>query len=435
MYNIQYTMFLEENQECSPVVTGLAEKHLSVFRILVIDFFLEKWYNKLNTILRMEGGSPMEYILKHFNTSLIKFTAKADCADPEYQIIWVNEEKRNLLPLDFEATAEGIDRWIRHRTIPKNRAFVHDFLAKCGLNLNRPMNIVSVCKGLSLNDCYWVTAEETGEPFEKVNLYENPISNTLASLVFTGYGSSIRSSLISSPEFTTNGMLPKCWRRVGGKIYLYKGAASGAANTGNEPYSEFYAAQIARIMHIDAVPYNLSRWKDTLCSTCELFTGLDYAYMPVGRIIRSGGMKAVRNYYESLGEQFVSALDNMILLDAVICNTDRHFGNFGFLIDNHTNTIAAPAPLFDHGNSLFNLAGRAAWESDDALAEYVSTLVPCVYDDFVEEARKVLNPARKEKLRHLLAFRFERHTRYNLPNARLAMIEKQIQTRARMLLG
>lgn len=217
--------------------------------------------------------------------------------------------------------------------------------------------------------------------------------------------------------------------------YLYKGGTSGASNTGNEPYAEYYAAQIAEAMGIDAVAYNLSKWKDTLCSTCELFTGLDYAYMPVGRIVKSGGMKAVREYYESLGEQFVSALDDMILLDAVICNTDRHFGNFGFLVDNRTNRIAAPAPLFDHGNSLFNPAGRGAWESDEALDEYVSTLVPSVYDDFLEEARSVLTHERKEKLRHLLAFRFKRHSRYNLPGSRLTMMEKQVQKRAKLLLG
>lgn len=376
----------------------------------------------------------MEYTLRHFDTPLLRFAAKADSADPEYQITWVNEEQKHLLPLDFEATSEGIDRWIRHRTIPKNRAFVHDFLAKCGLHLNRPMNIVAVCKGLSLNDCYWVTEADSGERFERVNLYENPISHALASLVFTGYGSSIRSSLLSSPEFTTNGMLPKCWRRISGKIYLYKGGTSGASNTGFEPYSEYYAAQIAQVMGISAVSYNLSRWKDTLCSTCELFTGLDFAYMPVGRMIRSGGMKAVREYYRGLGEGYVSALDDMVLLDAVICNTDRHFGNFGFLVDNRSNRIAAPAPLFDHGNSLFNLAGRAAWESENALEEYVSSLVPCVYDDFMEEAQAVLTPERKEKLRHLLNFRFTRHSRYNLPVKRLAMIEKQVRKRAKILL-
>lgn len=102
------------------------------------------------------------------------------------------------------------------------------------------MSIISVSKGLSLNDSYWVVNEDFEGSFEQYNLYENRFSRILAYIAFTGYGSSIRSSLMSSPEFTTNGMLPKCWRRVSGKIVLYKGGTSGASNAGNEPYSEFY---------------------------------------------------------------------------------------------------------------------------------------------------------------------------------------------------
>ena len=146
-------------------------------------------------------------------------------------------------------------------------------------------------------------------------------------------------------------------------------------------------------------------------------------------------MKAVADYYCSLGPDYKKALRDMLVYDAVICNTDRHFGNFGLLIDSITNQIMAPAPLFDHGNSLFNLAGRTAWENDSTLDEYVSTLMPCMYDDFIEEAKAVLTPERKEKLRHLLNFRFTRHSRYNLANKRLTMIEKQIQKRAQVLLG
>ena len=187
----------------------------------------------------------MNYILKQFDEPLVKFSATTDTSEPEIQILWTNEEKAALLPLDLTLTPDGLSRWLRRRTIPKNRAYVHSLLAKCGLNLNRPLSIISVCKGLSLNDCYWVVEDGDTASFDKVNLYDNPFSNVLAELAFTGYGSSVRTFLLSSPEFTTNGMLRKCWRRIGGKVYLYKGGTEGAANTGNEPYSEFYAAQIA----------------------------------------------------------------------------------------------------------------------------------------------------------------------------------------------
>ena len=376
----------------------------------------------------------MNYILKQFDKPLLKFSATTDTSEPEIQILWINEGNRGLLPLDLALTPEGLSRWLRRRTIPKNRAYVHNLLAKCGLNLNRPLSIINICKGLSLNDCYWVVQEDNDDVFEKVNLYDNPFSRVLAELVFTGYGSSLRSSLFSSPEFTTNGMLRKCWRRIGGKVYLYKGGTEGASNTGFEPYSEFYAAQIAAAMGVRAIPYGLSRWKGVLCSTCELFTSKEYSYIPVGHLVTKGGMDAVKAYYESLGAEFMAALHEMLVFDAVICNVDRHFGNFGVMVDNRTNTVVSPAPLFDHGNSLFNFAGMDVWTSDAALEEYIETLAPSVYDDFLGTASAVLTPELREKLRHLLTFRFKKHSRYNLHEKRLRMIEKQVQKRARILL-
>ncbi len=376
----------------------------------------------------------MNYELKHFDTTLVRFSATEDTNTPEIKILWKNDAKKDLFPLDLELTEEGIAKWLKHRTIPKNRAYVHNFLSKCGLNINRPMTIIKVSKGLSLNDCYWVVEEGFEGTYDKFNLYDNRFSQVLALIAFTGYGSSIRTSLASCPEFTTNGMLPKCWRRKDGKIMLYKGGTSGASNTGNEPYSEYYAAQVAKVLGINAIEYGLSQWKGELCSTCELFTSKEYSFLPVGRVVTSGGMKAVREYYEKLGQTFVDALNDMLVLDAIIMNTDRHFGNFGFIVDNKTNKIVAPAPLFDHGNALLNFAGRDDLESEKALNEYANTLVPCVYDDFIGTAKNFLTQKHREGLRKLLEFKFKKNSRYNLPDKRLKLIEKMIQTRAKALL-
>ena len=376
----------------------------------------------------------MNYELKHFDTTLVRFSATEDTNTPEIKILWKNDAKKDLFPLDLELTEEGIAKWLKHRTIPKNRAYVHNFLSKCGLNINRPMTIIKVSKGLSLNDCYWVVEEGFEGTYDKFNLYDNRFSQVLALIAFTGYGSSIRTSLASCPEFTTNGMLPKCWRRKDGKIMLYKGGTSGASNTGNEPYSEYYAAQIAKVLGINAIEYGLSQWKGELCSTCELFTSKEYSFLPVGRVVTSGGMKAVREYYEKLGQTFVDALNDMLVLDAIIMNTDRHFGNFGFIVDNKTNKIVASAPLFDHGNALLNFAGRDDLESDKTLSAYAETLVPCVYDDFIGTAKKVLTNKHREGLRKLLEFKFKKNSRYNLFDKRLKLLEKMIQTRAKVLL-
>lgn len=376
----------------------------------------------------------MNYELKHFNTTLVRFSATEDTAAPDINILWVNEECRDLLPLGMELSGSGIAKWLKQRTIPKNRAYVNSFLSKCGLHINRPMNIIRVSKGLSLNDCYWVLEEGFNGTFEKYNLYDNRFSQLLAMIAFTGYGSSVRTSLVSCPEFTTNGMLPKCWRRVNGTIRLYKGGTSGASNTGCEPYSEYYAAQIAEVMGINSVSYNLSKWKGELCSVCDLFTSKDYSYLPIGRMVTAGGMETVREYYQSLGKEYIDALNAMLVFDAVIFNTDRHFGNFGFMVNNKTNKITASAPLFDHGNALFNYAGRDDLETFAALEAYAATLMPCTYDDFTGTAKKALTPELREGVRHLLGFKFKKHPRYNLPDKRLKLMEQFVQKQARVLL-
>ena len=376
----------------------------------------------------------MTYVLKNKDLPLLKFEVINNIRDPEVKITWHDESNISLLPLDLELSSASLAKWLKHRTIPRNRTFVNSFLAKCGLSINRPLDIISVSKGLSLNDCFWVVPEDFTGTFAQNNLYDNKFNTILSYIAFTGFGSSCRTSLHSSPEFTTTGMLPKCWRRIQNTVQLYKGATSGASNTGFEPYSEFYATQIAQIMGLNHISYNLRKWKGILCSTCDLFTSKEYSFIPVGRVVTSGGFPAIIAYYKNLGETYYNELVDMVVFDAIVCNTDRHYGNFGFMVDNIANKIAAPAPLFDHGNSLFNFAGPDCWNDEKELQEYIDTLQPAVYDDFIATAKTMMTDRNREQLRHLLTFKFTKHSTHNLPAKRLRMIEKQIQKRARLLL-
>ena len=374
------------------------------------------------------------YILKHFDRNLIRFSAKDTGDLPEVHISYIDETALSVMPLGMEVSETGLSRWLRNRKIPKNRAYIHSFLAKAGLSANSTMSIIEVSKGLSLNDSYWVVREDFEKNFEQCNLYDNKFSEILASIAFTGYGSSVRSSVASSPEFTTNGMLPKCWRRQSGTVYLYKGGTEGASNTGNEPFSEFYAWQVGEALSIRAIPYTLAKWKSKICSKCKLFTSKETAFVPVGNIVKSGGMQAVIGYYKPLGPAYMDSLEDMFVFDAVIANTDRHFGNFGFLVNSKTNQVIGPAPLFDHGNSLFNFASRMDMESKQAFLDFAEAQSPVCYSDFFSAARQYMKPRHRESLRHLLEFKLKRHPRYNLEAKRLKLIEITIRQRAAKLL-
>lgn len=373
----------------------------------------------------------MSYILKQYDTALLRFDMQKDIDGVSAHILSVNDEQKNLLPIDLELSNCGLAKWLKRRTIPSNRAYAQNFLAKLGLNEKDTKGIIDFCKGLSLNDCYWVVEDNFNGNFAENNLYDNRFSNVLSHIAFTGYGNFQKTSLRSSPEFTTNGMLAKCWRRVGGKIVLYKSGTEGFANSGNEPYCEYYAWRVAESMGINAVQYGLSEWKGKLCSTCELFTSKEYSFMPIGNIVKDGGIKAVIEYYKSLGDKYYDAFIDMIVFDAVILNTDRHFGNFGFMVDNQTNQICATAPLFDHGLSLLTYA------MDDDLQDwetYAKTRVPATYSDFIELAQQLMRHEQREKLRRLINFKFKKHSRYNWKEERLVALSKLIGYRVSLIL-
>ena len=375
-----------------------------------------------------------DYLLKHFDRELICFSVEAGGRTPNVSLQYVDQEALHLMPLGMEVSNEGLACWLRHRKLPQNRANIHSFLAKFGLSANSTMAIIELSKGLSLADCYWVVPKGFEKNFDQCNLFENRFSTVLASLAFTGNGSIVRRSLLSSPEFTTNGMLPKCWRRQSGRICLYKGGTEGASNTGNEPYSEFYAWQIAEVLGVKAIPYTLNRWKSRLCSVCELFTSKERSFVPVGQVVRSGGMQAVINYYAGLGAVYRDMLEDMFVFDAVIANTDRHLGNFGFLVDARSNTLAGPAPLFDHGNALFNYASPLELASRQAFFAYADAQFPACHNDFFSAARACIKPRHREGLRRLLNIRLKRHPRYNLAPKRLTFLEEAVQQRASRLL-
>jgi hypothetical protein len=169
-----------------------------------------------------------------------------------------------------------------------------------------------------------------------------------------------------------------------------------------------------------------------LCSTCKLWTDIDVSFIPVGRLVTAGGLPAVIDYYRNLGNPFIQELTDMLVFDAITVNEDRHYGNFGLLIDSHTNRIINTAPIFDNGLSLL-------WSGmkDDLInwPEFLATRLPKAYDDYIGTARKYMNADDAQKVKRLVGFKFQRHPEHNLSEERLAYIEQMVQGQVQKLLA
>ena len=365
-------------------------------------------------------------VLKHRDRELLRF----EWVGPQgVRVLSVNEPERKFLPLEMKGVADDASlwSWLSHRTVPKHRNYIQRMLGNIGIARMETRAIIEICKGLSLNDVYWVVADDFKGSWAECNLYDNEFSKTLAVMAFTG---GFRGEFVAgrdnstSPEFTTNGMLAKCWRRVDGQVSLYKGGTEGAANMGFEPYSEYYASQIADALGFNHVEYGLEKFKGRLCSTCPLFTSERLGFVPAGGIVSRD---------EALNDPCFA---DVFFFDAIIFNTDRHMGNFGYLIDNDTNEIVGAAPIFDNGYGLFSLAlykpGQHYDEFDD-LRKFVNHITPALYDRWLGFPGGMSSKMRA-RLDGLKGFRFKRHKYYNLPVARLRRIEDFLQNRVAKLL-
>ena len=371
------------------------------------------------------------YSLRLYDEELLSFSLEEKGLEGlTSEILSINEARKAVFPLDLDLNGSGMIHWLEKRVIPKNRAFVDEILKSLGLSINNTKGIIDVCKGLSLNDSYWVVPAGFTGQYKDYNLYQNRFSEVLSLIAYTGIGKS-NAAFTTSPELTTQGMLRKAWRFIPDDgLYLYKGGTVGFANAGNEPYSEFYACQIAEAMGLDAVIYDLEYWKNILASKCRIFTDIDTAFVPAGRIITSGGIKACLDYCQSLGSEFYEHLCSTLVFDAVVYNEDRHFGNFGFLRDNHTGQIIAAAPIFDNGLSLFPLSMADDWRDMDAYAKTRANPYGVSYESICQE---VMGIKQLEQLRRLDGFHFRLHPDFNWPEERLQAVEEQIQRRIREL--
>ena len=355
-------------------------------------------------------------LLKHRDKELLRF----EWLEPQgVRVLSVNEAEKKFLPLDMhgEATDESLWRWLKHRAVPKHRAYIEQFLAGLGISNGDLKGIIGFSRGLSLNDVHWVADDDDKSEWAKINLYDNPFSETLAYMAFTGGDGSVEIGS-TSPELTTNGMLAKCWRRIDGKPTLFKGGTEGAANSGFEPYSEYYAAQIAEALGLDAVPYGLAKFKGRLCSTCAAFTSDRYGYISAGRYTSKEAALADPRFAD------------VFFFDAIICNPDRHLGNFGYLIDNDTNEIVGAAPIFDNGYGLFSLALYKNKYKDEFadLAGFAAARTPALYHPWLNIPGGITEEM-KNRVERLRGFRFNRHSHYNLPIGRLRILEDFLQKR------
>ena len=291
-----------------------------------------------------------------------------------------------------------INDWIDGRQAAKHRAPIEKLMRALGLITRH--DFVNAVHCLSLTDTFWMKRADEELSWEEVSLYRNPFDDVIARIAFDGTGMYGRAASPTSPEFATSGSFAKCWIREGNQISLLKRGSTGYANAGFEPCSEVLAAQLLAAARIDHVPYSIVQFHGKLASKCPLFTSENVGFVSAHRFFdKPFDVEDMLDFCRQHDSE--ERFREMIVMDAVMANVDRHAGNYGFLVDNATGRVLHMTPLFDH-----NMACLPMMMEMDDFDTYVSTIGPKIGTDFVTIARALITPAIRTKLVALKDFEY-----------------------------
>ena len=328
----------------------------------------------------------LTYTLINKETPLCDFIIEGQ---GELEICKITREHQ---PLPF--WCQDIDSWTANRSSAKHRAHVEKILEMCGAKTKSGFIALTHC--LSLTDTLWVKSDRESVTWKDVNLYENNFDEVVSKLSFDGNGLFGIQMSTTSPELTTDGAYDKCWLNEKDGIHLIKTGSECARNTGLEPYGEVLASQVFEKL-CKSVKYSLRKYDGHIVSDCKIFTSQEFGYRPISMFYKDKlTLPKLLEIYRDFGCE--DDFRRMVVADCITLNCDRHFGNFGFMVNNDTYERTVLNPCFDFNMAFVPFAeegfdfGRPELDFD----QYLSRRGPVIGSDYVAPAKAILTPQIKK---------------------------------------
>ena len=229
--------------------------------------------------------------------------------------------------------------WCSSRVLTLDRRFAKEILNSIGAKqavTDRDRAAIAISyHGLSLTDVYWIKFNRENVSFADLSLFRHSLSGAFADVSLNGRSLTVQNAELLKPndaagDIGTQGVAPKAWIRESGTFYLLK--------------------DIARCFRAESVAYEPSTFEGKPVSRSRIITSEDASLV---------SMEAVDVYcvnHELDRDAFVLKKDAyayhmMNLIDYLVGNTDRHWGNWGFMVKNDTNRLEKLYPLMDFNKS------------------------------------------------------------------------------------
>lgn len=249
--------------------------------------------------------------------------------------------KKDLLPVIMLNEEVGsFESWLETRVIDTHRTNSRHIRRRLSLKTEIPNEIVINSRAVSITDNYWLMFDNENKSFIEIR---EKLSDGLNTIALYGNDENVVFNIENiTPELTNIGSFEKCWKLFDKNWYMIKKGSY------KENFAEVLVSKIAKSLNFPVVEY--TPIENGKLVKCKDFTeNATYDFEPMFSFVRDyWEMDNSIKIIDELG--YIKEFLNIIFVDALCYNIDRHTFNFGFL--RKDGQIIGIAPNFDNNLAL-----------------------------------------------------------------------------------
>lgn len=300
-----------------------------------------------------------QYTIMHLNRRVASIHSDGTCVIHAPSFLPYNLYLEKAGKEDIDARVNNLNNfyyWCASRILTLDRKYAKEILNSIGATQavtdKERASIALAYHCVTLTDVFWTRGFREKTSYDQICLFDHSLSDAFVDVSLRGKALTAQNAKLiaasdTAGDVSTKGAAPKAWIRRNGTFYLLKDGDP------KEVDAELLASQIVRCFAMSQVLYEPFEYDGQKVSSSELMTSKEYSIVPM-EYIDVFAANHDTDIYQLIHQHDLRGYYMMNIVDYLIGNTDRHWGNWGFLVNNKTNRLMRLFPLMDFNKAFLS---------------------------------------------------------------------------------